>query len=252
MIQKGLIYAIIPARSGSQGVKNKNIRLLAGHPLMAYSIAAARLTPEIRRVIVSTDSEEYATIARQYGADVPFLRPADISGGSATDVEFMLHAITWLEKNEGILPEYWVHLRCTAPLRESTVISDAIARMVHDTSADSLRSAHFAEFCPFKWFWRSDDGYFQTFNGISLDEANGPRQNFPNVYIPNGYVDILKTEYIINNRLVHGNKMIAFETEKTVDVDKEEDFKDLERIVLGYESDVTRYLRQVCNARKEQ
>lgn len=241
-IHKGLVYAIIPARSGSKGVKNKNIRTLAGHPLIAYSIAAAKLTPGIRRVIVSTDSEEYAQIARDYGADVPFLRPKEISGSSATDLEFMLHAISWLDEHEGILPEFWVHLRPTTPLREIAVIQDAIDRMMADDTADSLRSAHQGDLCPFKWFWRSEDGYYQTFNGITLDEANGPRQHFPQVFIPNGYVDILRTSYIVKYRLVHGRKMIAFETCKIVDVDRAEDFEELEQTIPKYESDITRFL----------
>lgn len=244
MVKKGLVYAIIPARSGSQGVKDKNIRLLAGHPLLAYSIAAAKLTPEISRTIASTDSEEYASIARRYGADVPFLRPAEISGNQATDLEFMLHAISWLEGHEGVLPELWVHLRPTTPLRDSMVISEAIAKMAGDGSADSLRSAHLADVCPFKWFWRSDDGYYQTFNGITLDEANGPRQKFPRMYIPDGYVDVLRTEFIQKNQLLHGRRMIAFETEKTIDVDTEEELDALGQRILTYGGGITRYLER--------
>ena len=87
------IVALIPARSGSKGVSNKNIRPLAGFPLIAYSIKAALKSKLIDRVIVSTDSEEYAEIAREYGAEVPFLRPSELSGDIATDKQFFKHAI---------------------------------------------------------------------------------------------------------------------------------------------------------------
>ena len=112
-IKKDEVYAIIPARSGSKGVKDKNIRCLDGYPLLAFSIAAARKCPEVSRVIVSTDSEHYASIARYYGAEAPFLRPEAISGDKSTDIEFMEHAIGWLSENEGTLPEYFLHLRPT-------------------------------------------------------------------------------------------------------------------------------------------
>ena len=245
-IQKSLVYAIVPARSGSKGVKDKNIRLLSWHPMIAYSIVAAKLTPGIQRVIVSTDSAQYAEIAKKYGADVPFLRPETISGSDATDLEFMQHAIDWLERNEGTLPEYWVHLRPTTPLRDPQVIQRALDCMMADETSDSLRSAHPVEACPFKWFWKSDDGYYQTLNGISLDEANGPRQKFPQVFIPNGYVDILKTKYIMEHHLVHGKRMIAFESPKTIDVDHASDFSQLEQIVFNTntENEVIKFLKK--------
>lgn len=242
-IQKGLIYAIVPARSGSQGVKNKNIRLLGGHPLMAYSIAAGKLTPGISRVIVSTDSEEYAQIARSYGAEVPFLRPAEISGEKATDFTFMDHVIRWLDGHEDVLPEFWVHLRPTSPLRDIEIVKDAIGRMQADPTADSLRSAHRTDLCPFKWFWEKD-GYFQTFNGITLDEANGPRQKFPAMFVPDGYVDVLKTEYIMTHGLLHGSRMIAFEVPPSTDVDSMAELEKLKQEISDYTSEISVYLDQ--------
>ena len=118
--------AIIPARSGSKGVPDKNIKLLAAKPLMAYSIMAARLARNIDRVIVSTDSEKYADIAREYGAEVPFLRPNSISTDTSSDYQFIRHALDWLVENEGTQPEYLVHLRPTTPLREVCYIDLAV------------------------------------------------------------------------------------------------------------------------------
>ena len=103
------IVAIIPARSGSKGVPDKNIKLLAGKPLIAYSIASAQLTDNIQRVIVSTDSERYAEIASEYGAETPFLRPAELSVDSSTDYDVLKHTLDWLQVNEGFQPEYLVY-----------------------------------------------------------------------------------------------------------------------------------------------
>ena len=111
------ILAIIPARCGSKGVKNKNIKKLAGHPLLAYSIAAAKLAG-IDYVIVSTDSKYYAEIANNYGAQVPFIRSSQISKDNSTDYEFMYHAMHWVKENKEFCPEYWVHLRPTTPIRK--------------------------------------------------------------------------------------------------------------------------------------
>lgn len=244
-IKSGLVYAIIPARSGSKGVKDKNIRMLNGFPMIAYTIAAANLSDKIDRVIVSTDSEKYAETARRYGAETPFIRPAEISGDKSTDIEFMKHAINWLGENEHIIPEFWVHLRPTNPLRDCKVIDLAVTAFINDKNADSLRSAHVADVSPFKWFLLDNEGYYKTFNGISLDEANRPRQDFPAVYIPDGYVDVLRSSYIIKNDLLHGEKMIGFQSPKCVDVDSVRDFEELENIVKDYKSDVYEYLKNM-------
>ena len=136
------ILAIIPARSGSKGVSNKNIKLLNGHPLIAYSIKAALLVPTIDRVIVSTDSKHYASIARRYGAETPFLRPKKISGDYSRDLEFIEHALDWFYHAEGYAPRLIVHLRPTTPLRDPRVIEKAILTIDNDLDATALRSVH--------------------------------------------------------------------------------------------------------------
>ena len=94
------IIAIIPARAGSKSLVDKNIKYLSGHPLIAYSIAAAKLSKKIKKVIVSTNSKEYADIAKQYGAEVPFIRPDKISIDTAIDRDFLIHAMNWFKENE--------------------------------------------------------------------------------------------------------------------------------------------------------
>lgn len=223
------ITAIIPARSGSKGVPGKNVRFLGGYPLLVYSIVAAKLTTRIGRIIVSTDSEEIAAITREYGAEAPFLRPAELALDNSTDMDFMLHVINWLGENEGSVPDYIVQLRPTTPLRNPQVIDSAIAEIFARPEATSLRSAHPAPESPFKWFQINEKGYFKALvDGIDNDLLNNPRQSFPDAYIPDGYVDVVRPSFIINSGLLHGDKMIGFISPFCIEVDTLNDFDFLE------------------------
>ena len=223
------IYAIIPAWSGSKGVPKKNIRLLGGHPLIAYSIVAARRCRHIDRVIVSTDSPEIADISGAYGAEAPFLRPAELARDSSTDVEFIRHALDWFQDHEHLQPELLVHLRPTTPLRESALIDSAIDLIASHDEATSLRSAHQVAEPPEKMF-RVEDGFL---TGLFPDDPrpdyhNLPRQAFPPAYHPNGYVDVVKTDFVRRSNSVHGPRILGFVTPFSVEVDTEEDFDYLE------------------------
>ncbi len=242
-IRKGSMYAIIPARAGSKGVKNKNIRCVKGYPLLAYAIAAAKQCDKVSRILVSTDSEEYAKIARYYGAETPFLRPAEYAADNSPDIQFMEHAIGWLYENEGVLPEFFMHLRPTSPLRKKDIVDKACELMMNDPEATSLRSAHKQVFPPYKMFYAGDDGYYTCFNeGMTPDEANNPRQDFKQVYVPDGYVDILRTSFIAKNHLMHGTKVIAYTIDKSVDVDAKEDLEYLEFYMEKNRSELYEYL----------
>ena len=244
LIQKGEIYAIIPARAGSKGVKNKNIRCVKGYPLIAYAAAAAALCPKISRVLVSTDSADYAKIANYYGAETPFLRPAEYATDTSPDIEFMEHAIGWIAEHEGKLPEFFMHLRPTSPLREPELVNAAAEKMLSDPEATSLRSAHKQVFPPYKMFCIREDGYYRSFvDGMTIDEANNPRQDFSQVYVPDGYVDLLRTEFIMENHLMHGNKVISYILEESVDIDAKKDLEYLEFYMENRETELLRYLR---------
>ena len=223
------IVAVIPARSGSKGVPDKNIKLLAGYPLIAYSIAAARLAKNVDRVIVSTDSELYANIARKYGAEVPFLRPDAISGDNSTDYDFIKHTLSWMQDNEGLQPDYLLHLRPTTPLREPKHIDAAIERMRQNDNATSLRSVHEMSETAYKTV-EIDRNYLKCIcsGSFDLDAANQPRQVFPKTYIANGYVDIYKSSYVVKNKKILGDKVIAYVTPRIFEVDTIEDFDYLE------------------------
>lgn len=246
VIEKGKVCAIIPARSGSKGVKNKNIRPLHGYPMIAYTIAEAKLSKEIDRVIVSTDSEEYADIARKYGAEVPFLRPAEISGDFATDLEFMEHAINWCYENEGKVPEYWVHLRVTCPYRDPAVIDEGIKKMKEHPEATCLLSITKVEnfLTAYKWLILDGEDYCKSIFFDDNDKANMPRQSYPDAYIPNIYVDVLTTKSIVQDGKLHGNKMVYLETEETIDVDTEQDFANAGLVEKNMRSGVTSYLEE--------
>ena len=219
------VIAIIPARSGSKSVTDKNIKLLSGHPLIAYCIVAANLSKEIKRVVVSTDSEEYAEIAKKYGAEVPFIRPEIYSKDSSTDRDFFIHAMNWFKDNENTVPEYWVQLRPTTPLRNPEKIDKAISMILSDDTATSLRSGHKAPESPLKWFIKRDN-YFKGL--IENEEYNLPKQSFEDVYIPDGYVDIVKASFLLNNEKIHGENIIAFESPVCTEIDSIEEFNYLE------------------------
>lgn len=228
-IQEGKFWALIPARGGSKGVPRKNIKPLGGYPLIAYSIAACRLSERISRIIVSTDDDEIAEIARYYGAEVPFMRPKEVSGDRSTDYEFVDHALTWFENNEKAVSEYLVHIRATTPLRNPKVLDEALKQFDESKEYTSMRSAHKASESPYKWFLMNDDGTYRSVSdGMDNESANNGRSEFPDVFIPDGYVDVLKTKFVLENKILHGTKMMAFESPWCMEVDTPEDFDYLE------------------------
>ena len=225
------VVALIPARSGSKGVTNKNIRPLNGIPLIAYSIAAALKSALINRVIVSTDSKKYAKIARSYGAEVPFIRPDNISGDRATDVECFKHTIDWLQENEGFVPEYFVHLRPTTPLRDPNVLDKAIESFI-SSDYSALRSCHKMSESSYKTFEIENDIFKCLCNGNSdIESTNFSRQIFPVTYDANGYVDIIRSKMIIKNGLIHGNRVRALITDTAYEIDELSDIDFLEYLV---------------------
>jgi CMP-N,N'-diacetyllegionaminic acid synthase len=238
------IIAIIPARCGSKSIKDKNIKFLSGHPLLAYSVAAAKLSNKIERVIVSTNSIKYAEIAKKYGAEVPFIRPDVYSTDTSTDRDFLVHAINWLNNNDDYFPEYLVHLRPTTPLREVRIIEKAIDMIQHNPVATSLRSGHKAPESPFKWL-RRDGNYFKGL--LDKEEFNLPKENFSEVYIPDGYIDILRASFLVENDTIHGDKMIAFESPVCTEVDSPEEFSYLQYQINKDNSDLLDYLDSIVS-----
>jgi CMP-N,N'-diacetyllegionaminic acid synthase len=223
------IYSIIPARGGSKGVPKKNIILLGGYPLIAYSIVASKLSSSVERTIVSTDSEEIADIARQYGAEVPFMRPAQFAGDKSTDAEVFVHAVQWFEHHEGKAPDAMVQLRPTTPLRSPEQIDQAVTVLQQNPKATGLRSAHEFPEPPHKMFQLTAEGYFDGFfpDDPRPEYYNLPRQMLPKAYYPNGYVDIIKTDLFIKNNSLYGGKILGFVTPFSIEVDTTDDIERL-------------------------
>jgi N-acylneuraminate cytidylyltransferase len=239
------VIAIIPARSGSKSIKDKNLANLGGYPLLAYSIVAAKMSQRVSRVLVSTDSEYYAELGKRFGADVPFLRPVELSTDKSTDREFMYHAMKWIHDHEETLPELWVHLRPTTPLRDPRLLDEAIELMESRQEVTALRSAHPSPESPFKWFRRNEQGYLTalTSDDTNLDRFNLPRQSYPTVFIPDGYVDILRSSFVLGTQMFHGNCVLGYESPPCTEVDSAEELERLEFQLNKYGSPLLDYLK---------
>src|SRR5690606_9045477 len=140
----------IPARSGSKSVKDKNIRVVAGKPMIAFSIEHALNSKFINRVIVSTDSEKYIEIAKQYGAETPFIRPKEYASDTALDIDVFKHALNYLKEEEMYIPDVVVQLRPTYPIRRVQDIDNMIKIIIEDSAIDSVRTITPATEIPYK------------------------------------------------------------------------------------------------------
>jgi CMP-N-acetylneuraminic acid synthetase len=219
------VLAIVPARSGSKSVPHKNIRTFAGKPLMAHSIEQALASGAVGRVLVSTDSAEYAEIARQHGAEAPFLRPAAISGDASTDLECFQHALGWLANSEDKVPELIVHLRPTHPNRRPSDIARAVALLCEHPEWDSVRSVVPAPETPFKMWFRSAAGELEPVIRSDIREAHSrPRQSLPSTFLQNANIDVIRTRTIIEKGSVAGTRIGSLLMEEFHDIDTPEQF----------------------------
>jgi len=209
------MIAIIPARSGSKNIPKKNIQLLNGHPLIAYSIIACKLSKNIDRIVVSTNDLETADIALKYGAEIPFMRPKEFATDLSRDVEFLKHFFENIPVEEAAL------IRPTSPLRNPGIIDLAIETWLkRRTEFTSMRTINELNKSPYKLFQVADEccsGFFEDFNGIKK-YSNLPRQTFPKTYEANGYIDIVKKETVELGE-TFGDKILAHKVEKIIDID---------------------------------
>ncbi len=221
------IIAIIPARSGSISIKDKNITLYKGIPLLAHSILVAKKSSKIDRVIVSTNSPRYKKIAKKYGAEVPFLRPKKISTSKSLDVKFIKHCCNYL-KREKYFPDLVVLLRPTTPNRDISTLDKGISHFLRNFKKyDSMRSVSIFNQPPQKLFQIKKNSLVGFFDKEYKDEYHSkPRQNFPKTYLPNGYIDVFKAQYFLNKKKDElFGKILPFITEETLDIDEKKDFK---------------------------
>lgn len=238
MVKRPEVLAVIPARGGSKGIPRKNIRDFAGHPLIAYSIQAAVAAQTVTRVIVSTDDEEIAQVARSYGAEVPFLRPADIAQDATLDFPVFEHVLLWLAEHENFHPEVVVQLRPTSPVRPVNMVDDAVNLLLSHPEADSVRGVVPAGQNPHKmWRISAETGCMNpllTVEGIA-EPYNSPRQKLPSVYWQTGHIDAIRSSAILEKHSMSGDVILPLQIdpEFTVDIDNPRDWQRSEWLVLN-------------------
>ena len=230
------ILALIPARGGSKGIPRKNIRSFAGYPLIAWSIAAAKQSERVTRLIVSTDDEEIASVARQYGAETPFLRPEELAQDKTTDLPVFEHTLQWLEENEGYRPEIMVQLRPTSPIRPKGMLDDAIRILLEHPDADCVRGVVPAGQNPFKmWRFDGNDKPMKPLLGVDgiAEPYNAPRQILPPVYWQTGHIDAIRVSTIRNKQSLTGDVIypLVIDPRYTVDIDNLSDWAKYEALV---------------------
>lgn len=232
------ILAIIPARGGSKGILRKNIRSFAGYPLIAWSIAAAKQSELVTRIIVSTDDEEIAAVAREWDAETPFLRPAELAQDKTTDLPVFEHALKWLGDVEGYRPDAVVQLRPTSPIRPPKMVDNAIRILLNHKDADSVRGVVPAGQNPFKmWRFNGDDkplGQLLEVPGIA-EPYNAPRQILPPVYWQTGHIDAIRTSTIVDKKSLTGDVIypLVIDPKYTVDIDTLPDWAKYEAVIYS-------------------
>lgn len=224
---------LIPARGGSVRVKNKNILPLAGRPLIDYTIQAALDSHVLDRVLISTDSQEIADIARKAGAEVPFLRPAVIATKDATEYEFHRHALEWLATHEGYHPDYIVNLYPTTPFRSAASIRRAVEAVAMNKEADGLRSVIRCSEHPYK-MWMKDGKYLKYF--VDADDPAVHTLSYhllPEVMIQNASIYIIRSRTVLEEGVTIGKRMLAFEMDEkeSVDINNPLDFEFAEFLI---------------------
>jgi CMP-N,N'-diacetyllegionaminic acid synthase len=230
--------AFVPARSGSERVPHKNVRPLAGHPLLAYAIETALQSGVFERVVVSTDSEDIAEVARWYGADVPFLRPAEYATATSPDIEWLAYTLEHLDEHF----ELFALVRATNPFRGPDVVRRGFEQLLATPEADSLRAVELVKQHPGKMWRLAEDG--RTMSPL-LDQSHlevtwhaGQYQALPPVYVQNSALEIAWTRVVTETGTREGNVVAPFLTQglEGLNVDDEEDWERAERLVSSGEA----------------
>ena len=239
MVSRPEVLAVIPARGGSKSIPRKNLHLFAGHPLIAFSIAAGRQSPPVTRVIVSTEDEEIAGVARACGAETPFLRPADLAQDDTPDLPVFEHALSWLADHEGYHPEVVIQLRPTSPIRPRDCVARAVETLLAHPEADSVRGVVPSGQNPYKMWRLSDDGRLRP---LLPDEGfhepyNMPRQKLPPTYWQTGHLDAIRPHTILEKHSMSGDVILPLliDPRYTADIDSLRDLQRAEELLRSGE-----------------
>lgn len=225
------IITIIPARGGSKSIPKKNIQLLDSKPLVAYSIKYSLNSNKVAKTVVSTDSLEIAEISKEYGALVPFLRPAELAMDDSRDYDFIRHAFDFFE-DQGEYYDLYVLLRPTSPLRPKNLIERSIKIFKDFPDATSVRSVSKVKEHPFRAWVPSSKGMIVGFVGDELEPYNKPRQELPLVYFQTGDIEVVSRETILNGS-ISGSKVypLIIDHSEMIDIDDWQDLSKAEKVI---------------------
>ena len=225
----GTVVAVIPARGGSKGIPRKNLYSLGGRPLIAYSIEAGLGAQSVDRVIVSTDDSEIAAVSREWGAEVPFLRPAELALDETPTLPVIQHSVQILME-EDYIPSYVVILQPTSPLRSATQIDEGV-QILSETGADSVVSVCISEHSPY-WMRTIEEGRVYPFLAEGLTYLR--RQDLPIVYRLNGALWVTRREVLMEGDSVYGEDVrpLVMPVDDSVDIDTPTDVA-LAELILG-------------------
>jgi CMP-N,N'-diacetyllegionaminic acid synthase len=225
------VVALIPARSGSERVRDKNVRPLAGHPLLAYAINAARDSGIFERIVCSTDSGKIAEVAQRYGADVPFLRPAALATSTSPDIEWITHALDQLDEHYDL----FAIVRATNPFRGGDVLRRGLDQLRATPEADSIRAVERVKQHPGK-MWVVDG---KTMRPL-LDQSHlgvawhaGQYQALPEIYVQNSALEIAWTRVVSQTGTREGRVVAPYFTDgyEGFNIDDEEDWERARRLL---------------------
>jgi len=228
MKKKIKLWVVIPARSGSQTVKHKNVIKIKNLPLMAYTIIQAKKINNVDNIVFTSDSKKYLAIAKKYGANLLHHRSKKNSSNTATDLDFFKELIFFYKKKNYILPDAFIHLRPNCPTRNSPVLNKAVR----------FFSSNFKKYSAMRSVSKMSESSYKTFEieknilkglcgkSSNIEKMNKPKKLFKSTYIPNGYIDIVKVKNISKRNFLHGNKVVPFLIKTpTVDIDSKNDLE---------------------------
>ena len=224
------VLGLIIARGGSKGIPGKNIKEFCGKPLLAWTIEEAKKTKHITRVLLSTDDETIAKVGKEWGADVPFMRPKELAEDSTPDLPVFQHALNWLKEHEGKLPDLVVHLRINSPLRTAEDIDKGVVLMMANMDVDAVRAVTKAPLHPLKSYKLEGNklGPFVPESVYNIKEPyNLPWQSLPKAYTTGGYLTVIKPSTILEKHSMSGDNFLGYEVDSknVVDIDTLEQFE---------------------------
>jgi len=224
MINGKSVLAIIPARGGSKGLPEKNIKELYGKPLIAWSIEVAKACSVIDKIVVSTDDENIADVTKTYGAEMPFMRPAELASDTASTIGVLFHAVDWFEKNENYQPAHILLLQPTSPLR-TVVDIEGVIQTLKEKNARAVVSVCKTDHHPWWSNILPEDGNMKDF--IRPEILNKRRQYLPVFYRLNGAIYLAETDYLRECSGFLGQDTFAYEMprERSIDIDTDMDFR---------------------------